>query len=236
MKRVEIKVGTLCNNHCKFCPYQQKQIYETRPTSQIKKELRVARRDYKHLIFSGGEPMLRVDIFKLAQFARDLGFETIEIKTNGRVFVYKDICKKIIKAGANSFSLSLYGHCSQLHDWLTSSPGSFKQTVQGIRNLKLLNQPVSCETVITKSNYRHLSQIVKILIRLKVNPLFFIFPPLSGQALENFASIMPRFSLVSPYLHTALKEASKKLEVYTQHSKDCEGVWKEYIKYNNLGG
>jgi cyclic pyranopterin phosphate synthase len=216
MKDKEIKTGFPCNNSCKFCPYNWKtKRNSNKSIQQIKKELKEARWNFNGVIFSGGEPPIREDIFELVSWAKKLGFRRIGIKSNGRMFAYKGFCQKIINSGANSFIISLHGHLKKLHDWLTSSPGSFEQTIQGIRNLKLLNQKVFSETVITKPNYRHLPQIAEFLIKLKVDHLQFKFPQPTGKALENSDSIMPKIPLVKPYLKEVLKIGKKANKIIT---------------------
>jgi len=204
---IVINTGYLCNNFCKFCPYPEEKLRqkENKSFQAIISELEKAKKKTKFIIFTGGEPTIRKDFFDLIEKAKNLKFKTIGIKSNGRIFSYKDFCQKTVKAGGNLFIISLHGHLKELHDWLTSSPGSFEQTIQGIRNLKLLGKTVISETIITKSNYPHLPKIAELLIKLGVDRLQFKFPKPIGIARENSKSIIPKTPLVQPYLQEALK-------------------------------
>jgi MoaA/NifB/PqqE/SkfB family radical SAM enzyme len=204
MKKADIKTGFLCNNDCLFCVQgNDKKKFGNKKTAEIKKILDEAKKDCQTVVFTGGEPTVRKDIIELVGYAKKLGFATIQIQSNGRMFAYKDFCKKIIEAGANEFALALHGHISELHDYLTQSE-SFLQTVRGIKNLKKLKQTVIMNTVITKSNYRHLPEIARLLVNLDVDQFQFAFVHAIGSAGKNFQSIVPRIMMVMPYLKKAL--------------------------------
>ena len=205
MKRADLKVGFSCNNHCFFCVQGKKrEQYPDKTTAQIKKEMRSAIKDCQGIVLTGGEPTIRKDIFELAGYAKKLGFKVIQIQSNGRMFAYRSFCEKIIKAGANEFSPALHGHIAPLHEYLTGAPGSFAQVVGGIKNLKALGQTVITNTVITKSNYRHLPQIAKLLVSLGVDQYQFAFVHPLGSAAKNLNSIVPRMRLIEPFVKKGL--------------------------------
>jgi len=206
MKRADIKVGFSCNNRCRFCVQGNKrEIYPDKTTQEVKEALRKAKKENcQGVVFTGGEPTIRKDFLELVRYASNLKFKIIQIQTNGRMFAYKEFCKKTILAGANEFSPALHGHIPQLHDYLTTVKGSFSQTVRGIKNLKSLGVAVVTNTVITKSNYRHLPEIAKLLVKLGVDQFQFAFPHALGRAEENFDSIVPRKSLVEPFVKEGL--------------------------------
>ncbi len=205
MKRADIKTGFNCNNHCRFCVQGNKRVlYGDKSTVEIKKALQEARNDCDSVVFTGGEPTVRKDIIDLVRYAKSLEFETIQIQSNGRMFCYEKFCTAIIIAGANEFSPAIHGHIAQLHDFLTASKGSFKQSITGIKNLKKRGQKVITNTVITKSNYRHLPEIARLLSYLKVDQYQFAFAHALGTAGENFESIIPRMSMIMPYVKEGL--------------------------------
>ncbi|MCK4539533.1 radical SAM protein [Candidatus Parcubacteria bacterium] len=205
MKRADIKLGFFCNNICKFCVQGDKRKkFGNKDIEQIKENIIQAKKTCNGVVFTGGEPTIRKDIIEIISFAKKSGFKVIQIQTNGRMFVYKSFCKELISAGVTEFSPALHGHTPSLHDYLTGAKGSFDQTVGGIKNLKDLNQLVITNTVITKSNYRHLPQIAQLLMNLKVDQYQFAFVHALGSAMKNFDSVVPRKSLVEPYVKSAL--------------------------------
>jgi len=128
----------------------------------------------------------------------------IQVQSNGRRFANIDFCKEMISAGVNQFNPALHGHNSKIHDYLTQTEGAFNQTVKGIINLKILNQKVITNSVITQTNYRHLPQLALLLVKLKVDQIQFAFVHAVGNAWKNFDTVVPRKLLVAPYVKKAL--------------------------------
>ncbi len=208
MKRVDIKVGFQCNNHCKFCIQGNKrEIYKNKTTKEIKEILKKTNRTCDGIVFTGGEPTVRKDLIELVRYGKNLGFKIIQIQTNGRMFAYKKYCQDMIKAGANEFGIALHGHNAKLHDYLTSSPGSFNQTTTGIKNLRALGQYILTNTVINKVNYKHLPEIAKLLVKLGVDQFQFAFMHINNVIAKDpelIDKIVPRKSKVMPYVKRGL--------------------------------
>ncbi len=204
-KRVDVKVGFSCNNRCLFC-VQGRKRYDIGDftTKEIQKKLEESRKIADSIVFTGGEITIRKDFIELVRFAKGLDFRIIQIQTNGRMFAYKKFCEDAIRAGANEFSPALHGHTAALHDFLTRSRGSFEQTVAAIKNLKSLNQYVLTNSVITKSNFRHLPELASLLVRLGVDQYQFAFVHPVGTALEYFERVVPRMKMIEPYVKKGL--------------------------------
>ncbi len=205
MKRVDIKTGFLCNNNCRFCVQAHKKKYGNRPTEDIKNDLELARESCNGVVFTGGEVSIRKDFFDLLQYADDLGFDTIQVQTNGRMFYHMDFCEKAIDAGMNEFGPAIHGHIPELHDWLTRSKGSFNQTYKGIENVKELGLRIITNTVVVKPNYRYLPKMGEMLVELGVDQYQFAFVHAVGNAMKNFDQMVPWVSLAAPYIHEGLQ-------------------------------
>ena len=205
IERVDVKTGFNCNNRCRFCVQGNKRdLYGNKSTDEVKKTLEDARKDSDSIVFTGGEVTIRKDFLELVAYAKSLDFRIIQVQTNGRMLAYREFAEKTIAAGANEFSPALHGHTPELHDWLTGAKGAFKQTVKCIKNLKELGQPIITNTVITRSNYRHLPEIAQILIHLGVLQYQFAFVHSLGTAKEYFGSVTPRMTFIEPYVKKGL--------------------------------
>jgi MoaA/NifB/PqqE/SkfB family radical SAM enzyme len=211
MKRTDIKIGFRCNNRCKFCVQGDKrELLAAKDFKEIEKDLREAFGKGKtEVVLTGGEPTLHPDFLKIIKLAKSAGFKNIQIQTNGRMFAYPDFCLKTIEAGATEFSPAIHGPNAEIHDFLTSVPGSFGQTIQGIKNLKKLAQRVITNTVITSQNYRFLPQIAELLVGLDVDQFQFAFLHISGRAAENKDWIVPRKSKIIEYVKKGLEVGIK---------------------------
>lgn len=200
-RRLDLKIGFLCNNACLHCVQGEKRAtFGNKSLKQLKRELKTGRKACDQVVFTGGEPTLHECFLEAVEYARELGFKVIQVQSNGRRFFYHDFCLQTIQAGANDFGLALLGHNPKLHDYIVRAKGSFSQTTRGIKNLKSLGVRVSTNTVISNMNYRYLPQIAQVLVGLDVDQYQFAFPHPLGRARDNFAQVVPRMKQVMPYV------------------------------------
>lgn len=206
MKRVDIKTGFLCNNNCMFCAQAHNRGKGNKTTEQINEDLRLAKKNNcTGVVFTGGETTLRKDLFIIVSYAKELNFECIQLQTNGRMLAYKPLCQKLIDCGVNEFGPALHGHTSAIHDSLTRSKGSFNQTVRGIKNLRELDQFILTNSVVTKKNQGHLPELAELLVKLGVNQFQMAFVHPIGNAYKYYDEVVPKISLVAPFIHKALQ-------------------------------
>lgn len=204
-ERIDIKTGWNCNNRCLFCVQGNKRDkFGNKTTEEVFKLLEEGRRDADSLVFTGGEVTIRPDLLEIVRYAKELKYRSIQIQTNGRMLAYKKVCADLIEAGATEFSPALHGHTAALHDYLVHAPGAFKQTVRAIANLKELGALVITNSVIVRANYRHLPELATVLTSLGVDQYQFAFVHPLGTAAELFTSIVPRMSLLEPFVHRGL--------------------------------
>jgi len=205
MIKIDLKIGFSCNNSCKFCVQGDKRkFYKEKTLDEIRRILEKSRKDSSSVVFTGGESTIYPDFLKFVCIAKSLGFQKIQIQTNGRRFAYIGFCIDCIKAGANEFCVAIHGHNAKIHDYLTGCPGSFSQSTRGIRNLKSLGTRVACNTVITKTNFCFLPQIANLLVGLNVDQFQFAFPHILGKAAENKSWLVPKISEVMDYVKKGL--------------------------------
>ncbi len=231
MDRIDVKVGFACNNSCYFCVQAHKKgVHPDRTTAEITAILEEASENYRAVVFTGGEVTIRPDVLEIVARAKELGFTRIHIQSNGRRFFYREFCEKMIEAGATEFGLALHGHVPELHDYLTSAPGSFKQTLRGIHNLASMGMNVLTNTVVTKANYRHLPELARLLVAAGVVQYQFAYVHILGNAEKYSLSVVPRKSLVAPYAKKGLDVGIEKgIPVMTEAMPYC--FMENYEKY-----
>lgn len=206
--KLEILFSFNCNVNCEFCSFGHKDRRKEKPLDDIREEIRKGRKEkIDYISFTGGEPTIRKELTPMIKYAKDLGFKNIEIQSNGRMLSYRSFCKKLIKAGVNHWIISLHGN-KKLHDELTRTKGSFEEAVEGVKNLKILNQPVHVNTVIVKRNYKKLPEITKMLSDLNVDRIHYLFVNPDGYSRYN-KKVIPKMSNTSEYLKKAIDEALK---------------------------
>jgi MoaA/NifB/PqqE/SkfB family radical SAM enzyme len=163
-----------CNLNCRDCinaAYRNKNIDRADISLKTFKKLVPELKKYKPLVyFTGGEPLLDKDIFKII---KTLSKEKIltSLTTNG--FIVKGHVDQIIDSGLEFISLSLDDYREKIHDQLRGKKGSFKKLIQGTKQLidKRRSTPsnIKINTVIRKENYQHLSKIYDFVEKLGVD-------------------------------------------------------------------
>lgn len=204
-RRADLKTGYDCNSNCVFCVIGDKLFTGNRSTEECIEELRESRKTCDDVVFTGAEATIRKDFLHLVKVAKTLGYQNIQVQTNGRMFAYREFCEKAIAAGANEFGPSIHGHIARLHDGLTRSAGSFDQITAAIRNLKDLDQRVVTNTVITRQNAKHLPTMARMFVELRVDQFQLAFPHPTGHAETYFRGVVPDMAAVAPYVHEALQ-------------------------------
>ncbi len=112
------------------------------------------------LIMTGGEPLLRDDLFELAAYARDAGLKPV-LATNG-VLVTREIAKEVASVGIQRVSVSLDGANAAEHDDFRKIPGAFVCSLKGIDNLRAAGVGVQINTTLTKQNRHQLGDMMKL--------------------------------------------------------------------------
>ena len=160
--------------------------------------------------FGGGEPTLRKEIFQLLKYAREKHPDMyLFLTTNGRLFAYEEFVKKLVDLDLGNFrvAVALYGHTEQIQEAVTRSKGSFKQTVQGIKNLLSFGIPTEVRTIINKINYQHTEDLAKFIVKefQGIDRMIFINMKITGNAYKNRDKVLVRYSEVVPYVENAVK-------------------------------
>ncbi len=210
MDRLDIKVGFQCNNKCVFCIQGDKRFhFPDRTYEEVIGFLDQGRKEGREsVVFTGGEPTFRPKLLlEWVKYARKIGYDYIQVQTNGRMFSYMDFCKSLISMGVNEFSPAVHGSKAEIHDRLTGAPGSFDQVTQGIRNLRKLGQYVMTNSVVTKLNYQDLPNLAQMLVDLEVDQFQFAFihiNPIIAADEEKIKEIVPNVALAMPYIKKGL--------------------------------
>ncbi len=110
------------------------------------------------IILTGGEPLLREDIFEIAKYGDAKGMRMV-MAPNGTL-VTPEIAEKMADSGIQRISVSLDGSSAGSHDAFRGVPGAFEGALKGIANAKAAGIQFQINTTITKAN---LDQIPKIL-------------------------------------------------------------------------
>lgn len=133
------------------------------------------------LLFSGGEPLLREDIFELATFARDQGIRPV-LSTNGTL-ITQSVASNIKTIGFGEVGISLDGVGAN-NDRFRGKKGAYQAALQGIRRCMDAGQRVSLRFTITCSNYEEIPAIFRLVEQEGIHRVCFYHLAYTGRA-EN---------------------------------------------------
>ncbi len=210
--RARLFTGFACNNACRFCDQAEARQRTSATPDLIELVAQASAEGVTRLTFCGGEAALQMDAVTAAvRAARSRDIKDVSLFSNGRILAYSHVTKSFVEAGVNHFDVSLHGASSQSHEWATQVPGSYKQTITGIRNSRKQGAVVHIHTVVLRSNYRELVRIVEIARRLGVEALHIRFPAPEGAVLvgDRLPSLLPRYQVVRRYLDNAWDAATR---------------------------
>jgi AdoMet-dependent heme synthase len=139
-----------CNERCVHC-YLDHDDHGEMTTAEVTGVLdQLAAAGTFFLTFSGGEILLRKDLFALVAHARALQFD-VKLKTNG-VLVGQAQAARIRELGVRQVQLSVYSHRAEVHDAITKVPGSLVRTLAAIERLTAEGVRVMIANVLMRQN------------------------------------------------------------------------------------
>jgi MoaA/NifB/PqqE/SkfB family radical SAM enzyme len=201
---VLVRSGYGCNSACRFCDQSGLRHAEAdRDPAEILAELDSADMTGKTVVLAGGEITLRRELSDWIVRARERGASRVVVQTNGRMLAYPKMVRRLKKAGCDVFAVALHGHRVELHDWLTRSEGSFEQTLKGLENLRAAKAVTIVNSMITRSNYRHMPELVQLASRYGVAAVRFVWPKREGDAIKEWPMLEPDPSMVTRYAQLA---------------------------------
>lgn len=137
------------------------------------------------IIMTGGEPLLRADIFDLASHGSSLGLKMV-MSSNGTMLT-EEWVGKIDDAGVKRLSISLDGASSEIHDKFRMVEGAFEGAVRGIELIKKSGLEFQVNTTITQYNLSELPAIQELACRLgaAAHHIFLLVPTGRGKDLTD---------------------------------------------------
>lgn len=173
-RKVVMNVTYACNNHCTFCAVGTRTQVHGNAERQ-REWLALYREKGVTLVdFDGGEPTLDPDLLPLIRHARALGYERVNVTTNGRMCFYEEFARKLVRSGLTSLLFSVHGPDARTHAAQVGVAEAFEQTLGGIRNCVRLARARSARDridlgmniTLTKGNYEKLPEVAELALSL----------------------------------------------------------------------
>ena len=178
--------------HCRACPIDQRSPEDL--TTEEGKTLieQIASFAKPVLVLSGGEPLVRPDVFELAKYGASMGLR-IALATNGTL-VTAEVAEQIRKSGIQRVSVSIDGANAKSHDEFRRIPGAFDDAWRGIDGIKAAGVPFQINTTVTKHNIAEIPDILNLAIERGAVALhmFLLVPAGCGKEIADDEMIEPQ--------------------------------------------
>lgn len=170
---------------------------------------------FKIMIFSGGEPVMRPDIYELIEFASGIGLRAV-MGTNATL-ITAEVAKKLKQAGIMAAAVSLDSLDSKKHNQFRGADDAFNMTLAGINNLQAAGIPVQINTTVMDWNVEEIENICDYAIELGAIAyhVFFLVP--TGRAVN----IEEEALKVALYEKTIARLMKKQQEVKIEIKPTC---------------
>jgi cyclic pyranopterin phosphate synthase len=205
-----VSLGFACNNACVFCA--QGALRAARPATleaEVERALSAVEPG-DTVAFVGGEPTLFVALPRWIRAAGARGAGRVLVQTNGRRLAYRAFARALREASpVLRLDVSLHGATAAMHDWHTGTEGSFAQTVQGLRCARAERIPAGVTVVMTRSNYRHLAEIVRVAHAAGADAIHFATVAAAGRATRPRAALALAPEMAAGQLQRARADAAR---------------------------
>ncbi|MFQ6132256.1 MAG: radical SAM protein [Armatimonadota bacterium] len=174
-------VTRTCNLRCIHCyTDSEAQSYSGELTTEEGRELLRDLADFgvPAVLFSGGEPLMRKDLFELVEYAVELGLRPT-LSTNGTL-IDPATARRIQEAGFTYVGISLDG-IGEINDRFRGKEGAFDRAVTGFRNCVEVGQRVGLRLTLTRHNYEDLHGIFDFIEAERVDRACFYHLAYAGR-------------------------------------------------------
>lgn len=167
LRLVAWEVTRSCNLACIHCrAAAQDRPYENELTTKESFQLidDIATLAKPIVILTGGEPLLRPDIFEIASYGNLKGFR-MTMAVNGTLLT-EELAGRMLKAGIQRISVSLDGATAASHDAFRQVKGAFDGALRGVGHARTVGLEFQINTTITRQNLEELPAIQELVVSL----------------------------------------------------------------------
>ncbi len=217
-----------CNLKCVHCytDSEAKRYPDELTTEQCKAVLDdLAAFKVPAVLFSGGEPLMRPDIFELAEYARSLNLHVV-FSTNGTLIDQK-MAERFVELQCAYIGISLDSAKPDVHDNFRGMTGAFNKTMTGFRHCVTAGQKVGLRLTLTRQTCEDLDEIFAFIENEGINRACFyhLCPAGRGSELAALTPQESRRAIDTIIDHTErLNQSGKCTEILTVDNH-CDGVY-----------
>jgi radical SAM protein with 4Fe4S-binding SPASM domain len=200
-RKVTWDLTSHCNLLCQHCSNKERSYGDDLPTESIFHILdQLHSFGIQHVSYSGGEPLLRPDLFLILQRTKDLDM-AVTVATNSTL-IDRPAAAAFHAMGIDSVQTSIDGMAST-HDAFRGVPGCFERAVTGIKNLVKEGITVVVTTTVTTLNYAEIEQVIDLCVEMGAHAYVIndLIPVGSGRNLLPYRLSDEQYSHYSKYFN-----------------------------------
>ncbi len=152
------------------------------------------------LIITGGDPLMRDDVMEIVSYASSRGFR-VAIAFSGTEKASVERLEELKKAGVARVAVSIDGSDEERHDSFRGVRGTFRMSMEAIKNAQKVGLPFQINTTVYKGNIDDLPNIAKLCLDLGAVmwDVFFVVP--TGRAKAEMMPSPQQFEDVLCWLY-----------------------------------
>jgi hypothetical protein len=229
-----LELNSNCNSNCLYC-YLKDVSQDGGDTHDFfdGKLFHHSKKGIPNVDFTGGEPTLYKELPRLIRRAANLGYTNRSLVTNGRMLSCMPFTKRLCSAGLTRAIITLDGPDPARCDSITRTPGSYEQTVRGIRNAKRCGLELGITLVITKQTYRYAGETLKRALDLGADfiSIQYMLPFIEDPHVDCRkipGHIIPTYAETWPYVKRLLDEHSHLIRIGLHFIPFCKAQGYEH--------
>jgi len=182
------EVTRACAYACVHCRADAQHTRDPRELSSAEAKALIERlaafENHPILIFTGGDPMMRPDLFELIAYANERGLRC-SLTPTATALPTRERLEKAREAGIRRVALSLDAPRPEIHDTFRQVPGSWQRTMEILKRAQDAGLSVQVNTTVAKHNVEILDEMVQFIQEVKAVQwsVFFLVP--TGRAMAQ---------------------------------------------------
>ncbi len=159
------EVTRACQLHCLHCrakAQRHRHLLELTTEEGFRLIDQIAEMDRPLLVFTGGDPLEREDLFDFIRYGRERGME-VAMTPSATPRVTKEALLRAKAAGLARCAFSLDGSTREVHDHFRGTRGSYDLTVGALGMMREIGMPIQVNTTVSRYNMEDLPRIADVV-------------------------------------------------------------------------
>jgi heme b synthase len=239
LRMVAWELTRSCNLSCAHCRSSSvKDIYKDELSTDECLRLidEIAEIGKPVIILSGGEPLLRPDIFQIASYAAGKGLR-VAMGTNGTL-ITADVASRLKAVPVSRVAVSIDFPLPELQDKFRGEAGAFQAALSGITMLRKTGIEIQINSTITRLNMNYLDELLGLAIKsgaVAFHP-FMLVPTGRGKGLESVAMSPEEYEQTLNWVYDKQKEMGDRIFFKPTDAPHYQRIVRQRTIENRLHG